>query len=331
MERQILKQNFLKENDLSSANIIDMQADASFRTYSRIVLKDKSFILMDAPPDKEKLFEFINISKYLCGNGFSAPEIFASDTKNGFLLLEDFGDESFTKVLNFRSKFNSQYSEKDLYLEAIQILLELTKIPSLDSLPLYNDELLLNEVKLLIDWFMKFVVNIHLSDQAQQEYIDIWRELLKKINILPNVTVLRDYHADNLMWLPHNFGKKKIGLLDFQDAVIGSPLYDLVSLLEDIRRNISEDVIITGMKYYQESIHVSENEFLSAYYILAAQRNCKIIGIFSRLAFRDNKIKYLQFLPKTWQNLQRELEYPILSPLKKWLDCNIKPEFRYAN
>ncbi len=321
-EREILIKEFLQQNNLGDASRYRLSSDASFRHYERITTKDKkTMMLMDAPPGKEDVRPFVNIDKYLKQRGFSAPEIFAADEANGFLLLEDLGDESYTKVLDGSSKFSSKYEEYEIYSAAIDVLIQLDRSTLPEKTPGYNDELLVRESNLLVDWYIPNVMPEFATPEVKQEYIAIWDSLLHLKKVTDDVIVLRDYHADNLMWLPERNGVERVGLLDFQDAVIGSPVYDMVSLLEDARRDVSSATVAACISRYLEArTSINRNDFMAAYAILAAQRNCKIIGIFSRLAIRDNKPRYINYMPRVWGHLQYDLKHPVLAELKKWFD-----------
>jgi aminoglycoside/choline kinase family phosphotransferase len=291
--------SFLSANRLEGAERLALSGDASHRRYERIIKNNKKFMLMVAPIDKEDIRPFIKIDGILREAGFNAPEIIASDAENGLLLLEDFGDELFSRILA-----ENLAEEEELYREAIELL---AKLPQKADLPRYSNEKLLEEAALLVDW--------HLTAADKKEYLAIWHELLAKLDNSKQVLVLRDYHADNLMWLPERSGRQRIGLLDFQDAVIGHPAYDLASLLEDARRDVAQDIVVAALKNRTAG-------FVRDYFILAAQRNCKIIGIFNRLQIRDGKEIYLQFLPRVWNHLRNDLKYPALAPLKTWMEKN---------
>jgi len=330
MTRESQIKNFLQTNNLWQAERQQISGDASFRRYERLFDAGKSYILMDAPPTKEDVPSFINIATFLRRKGFSAPEIYANDLENGLLLIEDLGEDSYTALLSGRSRLSKKYTEEELYISAIEVLVQIGKLALPRKLPPpYSNEMMMKECQLLSDWYLPNVCPSHANDKVKTEYFAIWQELLNYKKICEDVLVLRDYHADNLLWLPDRVREKRIGLLDFQDAVIGSPIYDIVSLLEDARRDVSKEVVHNAIKFYLDSQNViKKSEFMEVYNILAAQRNCKIIGIFSRLAVRDNKPNYLSFIPRVWGHLQSDIEHPTLKPLKKWLDENIPVDIR---
>jgi aminoglycoside/choline kinase family phosphotransferase len=321
LQRQEVKNIFLANNGLADAVIHKLPADASFRTYDRITHEDKSFILMDAPPEKEDVKPFIKIANFLLAHGISAPEIYASDIENGFLLLEDFGENKYSSVLSATPRNELEELEVILYNKAIDLLVELHKVDVPADIEYYNDDILVNEALQLTKWYIPVLNGEEMDEKIEREFVDIWKQLLPLTRIFPDVLVLRDYHADNLMWLPERSGIKKVGALDFQDAIIGSPIYDIVSLLEDLRRDVSDklaDQMIT--RYLEASPHILRKDFLAVYSILGAQRNCKIIGFCARKAIKDNNSSYIRMLPRMWKYIERDLRHPLLLPLKNWFD-----------
>ncbi len=320
------KENFLKKNSLSEFEILPMQTDCSLRFYERISNGKKSLILMNCPPKGENIDMFIIIAKFLQNEGFSAPSIIDYDEMNGLLLLEDFGDKSLTKV--FGSQQNLEM-EQETYFQAIDLLVKLHSIsPAKLSLPKYDFELLMKELMVFINFYIPIINGSKLNDAQISEYETMWKSLLDHLNILPEVITLRDYHADNLMFLEERSSYKKIGLLDFQDAVIGSPAYDLVSLLEDARRDVPKKIVDACIDRYIESINglISRRNFLAAYYILGAQRNCKIAGIFARKASEGNSA-YLKMIPRVLNHLKNDLKHPLLLPLRNWLATHLPGSF----
>jgi len=327
VERAHLTIDFLAKNGWGKATRFPLSGDASFRRYERLKLNGKTMMLMDAPPPQEDVNPFIYIDEYLRDIDLSAPEIFAKDIKNGFLLLEDLGDDIFTEVLSGKSPLSNKCNEKDLYIAAVDALVELQNALLPKNLPPYNEKLLMDECKLLSDWYLPHI-GIK-SKHAGEEYLSIWEQLLKLEKIADDVVVLRDYHADNLLWLPGRKGVKKVGLLDFQDAVIGSPVYDIVSLLEDARRDVDLITVSATIDHYLNlRPSIQRDEFIAAYSILAAQRNCKIVGIFTRLAFRDNKPRYLSYLPRVWKYIMYDVQHPVLKDLKQWFEKEIPEDKR---
>ncbi len=297
-----LANKFLERHNLLNCQIIKIAGDASFRSYYRIFCGDKNFILMFAPPSHEDIKPFIKVDEFLVANDFSAPKIYAIDHENGFILLEDLNDDTYGRIL---AKDLSQ--ELPLYQKACDVLLRLHKTSNLEGLPSYNAGLLLREVMLLIDWYLPLKKR-NITTQEVQDYRYFWFELFDKLDKENQTVVLRDYHADNLLALPEKEGFKQVGLLDFQDAVIGSKAYDLVSLLEDARRDVDNFNRDKLLNYYLDKSGCDKEKFLNDYAILSLQRNIKIVGIFARLSIRDGKHHYLDLLPRVIGFIERRLD-----------------------
>ena len=290
---------FLEKNNLQGAERKALAGDASNRRYERIQHLGNSYMLMIAPPEKEDVRPFVKVGKILVNQGLNAPKILAEDIENGYLLLEDFGDVLYSKYLA-----NNPSSELALYKAAIEVL---EHLPTNSDLPDYSMQKLLDETALLTDWYK--------GAENRDEYLQIWSDILSQVETRKKVLVMRDYHADNLMWLPEREGLQKVGLLDFQDALMGHAAYDLVSLLEDARRDVTPETVKEILKNYDEN-------FIRDYYILGAQRNCKIIGIFNRLKKRDGKDNYLKFIPRVAAHLAGDLQHPSLKPMRDWIERN---------
>jgi len=325
-------QQFLKETDFRDAQLQPLAGDASFRRYIRVNKGDQKAMLMDAPADKEDVRPFVSVAEYLTKKAFSAPKIYASHVPNGLLLLEDFGNDSFTLLLKKEEEKASQ--EETLYVAAIDVLAQWHdenrkfSMPSALPLPVYSTELLLREVSLFADWFLPQVLGRSKASLLRMEFMGIWQRILAKNPLSTGVFVHRDYHADNLMWLPQREGAARVGLLDFQDGVYGDAAYDVVSLLEDARRDVPQSLADAMIARYIAISGVNATKFLTAYATLGAQRNCKIVGIFARLAARDGKHHYLNFLPRVWQHLEHNVQHPDMAELKHWLDTYVPTEAR---
>jgi N-acetylmuramate 1-kinase len=306
--------DFLASHGWANAVVTLVAADASFRRYFRATAKDGSkAVLMDAPPPHEDPKPFIEIARYLVGQGFHAPQIMAADLEQGLVLIEDFGDLQMRQHLDVAPQDAPQ-----IYTTAIDALVRLAKAPVAD-LPAYDEAAYLREVKLLSEWYMPAMGLA--VDEA--EYEALWKRLLAPILAVQTVTVLRDYHAENIMLLPDG----DQGIIDFQDALVGHPAYDLVSLLQDARRDVDPELEQAMLSYYREATG-ADADFDLHYALLGAQRNTKIIGIFTRLWKRDGKERYLGFLPRMWGLLERDLAHPGLAELKDWFDRNIPADIR---
>ena len=309
--------HFLEQHGWTAPEITAVAGDASFRRYFRVESGTRHAILMDAPPPHEDPRPFVDIACHLRGQGFAAPEILAQDLAQGLVLLEDFGDQRMREHLDEHPE-----DEKGIYTQVVDLLAELRLQPAAD-LPPYSRDEYLREVNLLTEWYcpaQELEVDLPGFEQA-------WDQVLKSVVDVqdPPVTVLRDYHAENIMLLKNG----RLGLLDFQDALAGHSAYDLVSMLQDARRDVS-DALESAMVTHYLSVtgEPDPDQFRSHYAILGAQRNTKIIGIFTRLCRRDGKARYLDFLPRMWDLLEKDLRHPDLSPVAVWFDQNIPAEIR---
>jgi N-acetylmuramate 1-kinase len=304
-----------------------LAGDASFRRYYRLGGDGRRAVLMDAPPPQEDVAPYIAVSKLLRRLGFSAPEVFAEDRARGFLLIEDFGDDTYARLLDRGA------DEPALYALAVDTLVELQRAVEARGSPdlsAYDAERLLAEAALLVDWYAPAALGEPLSHARREEYLDLWRTLLPQAALSDDTLVLRDYHVDNLMLLRDRSGVQGCGLLDFQDAVCGPPSYDLVSLLEDARRDVPADLRLQMTERYLAAFPALDRAtFLRSAAILAAQRNCKILGIFTRLWKRDGKPRYLVHLPRIWRLLEQELAHPALDPIARWLDRHLPHSARH--
>ena len=318
---------FLSGTDWRDARMTALSGDASFRRYFRLAGGPSPALLMDAPPARENAAAFVRIARHLCTLGFSAPEIHAEDPERGFLVIEDFGDATFTRRLADGG------DEAALYALATDTLIALHRHAGAAAvdLPPYDAAALQREADLLIDWFLPAVSGAPAPPAAAAEYRAVWCNLYPLAEAAPPTLVLRDYHVDNLMELPGRAGVAACGLLDFQDALIGSPAYDLVSLVADARRDIRPALRDAMVERYLAAFPALDREaFLAAAAMLSAQRNCKIIGIFTRLMARDGKPVYLQHIPRVWRLLEADLAHPALAPVRAWLDKAIPPAQRIA-
>ena len=322
MGRSKHRDEFLAEHGWKEANIVTLAADASFRCYYRLELSGQSAVLMDAPPAHEDIRPFVAVAQYLLKLKLSAPRILGQDTNSGFLLIEDLGDEKFNTLLKTADKPNI------LYKRAIDVLCVLHKAEPPSWLSPYSHELLLAEVDLLVDWYWPTVTGTTIDSSTRTTYRNAWIEVFSAVKFGPPVTVLRDYHSDNLMWLPNRNGVAAVGLLDFQDALTGSPAYDLVSLLEDARRDVSGTLVENMIQRYVSATGTPWSSIERAYSVLGAQRNSKIIGIFSRLWRRDKKAAYLTLIPRVWRLLENNLTDPLLAPVRLWFDQHLPKYLR---
>jgi N-acetylmuramate 1-kinase len=305
---------FLADAGWGGAEILPVAGDASFRRYFRAVLPGRSAILMDAPPPHEDPRPFIAIAKWLNGKGFAAPKILHEDLGQGLILIEDFGDTRMRETVD-----GAPESELRLYEAAIDILIDLHKHEAAPVDP-YDMAVYRREANLLPEWYCPAIG----VDADAEGYRAAWELVLAPVLDHPPVTVLRDYHAENIMLLP---GSDDLGLLDFQDALAGHPAYDLVSLLQDARRDVPAELETAMLDRYKR-ITGAGDAFDVAYHVLGAQRNAKIVGIFTRLWKRDGKPRYPTLCPRVWRYLERDLAHPALKPVADWFDANLPAEMR---
>ncbi len=300
--------DFLERAGWGGAVITPLAGDASFRRYFRIIGPTGNAVLMDAPPPHEDTRPFLAVADHLHEHGFAAPRILARDTDAGLVLLEDFGDD------RMREALDADPSREDaIYTQAIDLIRDLHRYPA-GELPLYDMVVYQREAGLFPEWYMPAV-----GLEVAPGWEEAWDAALAPIASDHSTTVLRDYHAENIMLLPDG----SLGLLDFQDALAGHAAYDLVSLLQDARRDVSPELEARMMDYYGPVDR-------AAYALLGAQRNAKILGIFTRLWKRDGKPRYLGFQPRMWTYLERDLAHPALAPVKTWFDAHVPQDKRAA-
>ena len=313
--RQKLRREFLSLCNLSAAKLNPLAQDASFRCYYRVLGSRQSYILMDAPPDKEQTEPFIKIAKHLNCLGLNAPDILHMDVEHGFILLEDFGDNTFTRLLS------EQHDETVLYDLALDTLIKLQTHPRATEVvvPRYTTELLVNEALLLCDWYFEYKTTNKMNRYSRDHFKQCWTCILDSLASIKPTLVLRDYHVDNLVKLSNN----QCGLLDFQDAVIGPAAYDIVSLLEDARRDIDPILHQRSLaRYFARIDDTDQTQFMNWYGVLGAQRHCKVLGIFTRLSIRDGKSHYLSHIKRVEALLRSHLNMTHLQPLKYWFNEN---------
>jgi hypothetical protein len=346
------RQEFLRAAGWGDAEIAPLPGDASTRHYARLNHKGRHAMLMDqpqaaeaaiAPPDADETTRralgynavarlagadcrrFSAAADYLRARGLAAPKIHAADFAHGWLVLEDLGDALFSDVLAQGGP------EEQLYKAAVEILARLHQETApgdlAPGLPLfiYDEIALIAETDLMLEWFFPLALGRKASEAEYREHRALWRKALHAVAGSERVFVHRDYHAQNLLWLPERDGLARVGLIDFQDAVAGSRAYDLISLTEDARRDVSPELGEVAVRHYLATMHdqgtpLDEAAFRAEMAVMAAQRNTKIVGIFARLYARDGKRRYLSYLPRVWRYLERDLSHPLLTDLRAWYD-----------
>ena len=341
---------FLSRSSFGGASRHYMQGDASTRAYELLIRDGASFVLMNSPkrPDgppvrdgkpysaiahlAENVTPFIAMAAALRARGFSAPAIVAADRDAGLLIMEDLGRELVVDG-------DPPLPVVPRYEAAADLLAALHRTAMPDVLPVeagvdytlprYDLDAFLIEVELMADWYLPRL-DVKLAGSRRDDYVELWRNALKPALTAPPVWVLRDYHSPNLLWLPERDGVARVGLLDFQDAVMGPAAYDLASLAQDARVNVSESIEIGLVSRYTRARMTADPDFdarafAQLYATMAAQRASKILGIFARLDRRDGKPQYLRHMPRVWAYLQRSLAHPALAPLAAWYRVNVPP------
>jgi len=358
--RQSAMKDFLARVGWGDAVVTPLAGDASTRSYARLALGGRKAMLMDQPQHAEApaaptnaseearralgynavarlagadCARFVAAAEWLSTHGLAAPDIYEADPAQGFVILEDLGDALFAEVLADGG------DEKTLYEHAVEVLAKIHAADAPGSLspdkPLFDYDLtaLIAETDLLVEWFLPLALQRQATEAEMAEHRSLWRAVLSGIAGQRRVFVHRDYHAQNLLWLPERSGVSRVGLIDFQDAVAGSQAYDLISLIEDARRDVSPQTAEAATTHYlamlrAQGAHVDEAAFRLEMAVMAAQRNAKIVGIFARLYRRDGKARYLAFLPRVWAYLERDLRHPALAGLRAWYDRVIPKDKR---
>lgn len=347
-EQYDLRGEFLEKAGWGAASATPLAGDASTRSYQRLTMNGANALLMVAPPSAEapscppdadeaarralgynamarlagpNLNAFVALSAALRGAGLSAPEVYASDAASGLALIEDLGDDLFARIVG-------RVEEETLYRAAIDTLAGLHSAAPLppvnpDYVMLDYDALAMEaEAQLLVEWYWPLKKGTPPGNDLLTEYQGLWRDTFENLSS-PHAFVLRDYHAENLLWLPAYEGVQRVGVIDFQDALFGHAAYDIASLLEDARRNVDPALAQKMLDHYVTQSGCDRGLFLRDYAILAAQRNAKILGIFARLAKRDGKPRYLDFLPRVEAHFQKDLARPELAPLRRFFTSHL--------
>ena len=339
------QRQFLDGAGYAEARRQRMPGDASTRSYARLLRDDGVVILMNSPwrPDGGKSYAkavhlaedvkpWVAIARALSERGFSAPAIRHADLDNGFLITEDFGHFSFVEG-------DPPRPIAERYEAATDVLAALHRAPLPEVLPLapqinyalpaFDIDALLAEVGLMLDWYLPDR-GVELDDKLRAEFVMMWRDLLSKPVAAARTWVLRDYHSPNLIWLGERADIARVGIIDFQDAVLGPAAYDLVSLLQDARVDVPEMLELSLFSRYIKARRAADEtfnpaEFAELYAIMSAQRNTRLLGTFARLNRRDGKPQYLRHQPRIWTYLSRSLAHPVLARAQQWYTANVPP------
>lgn len=358
-EREADKAHFLAAAGLAEAHREPLPGDASTRSYERLLRDGQpTLMLMDAPPaaeghplgagatDAQRIAEgysamarlsashldaFVASADFLRSRGLSAPQVLAYDTPRGFAVLEDLGEGLFARLIE------QGQDETPLYLTAIEALAQLhdqappAVLGSGDAtwpLLAYDDLALKTGADLFLEWLPQLDPRVIIDDEAREEWEALWRPIRERAQI-GGAFAHRDYHAENLLWLPDRDGVARVGMIDFQDCVLAHPSWDLHSLLQDARRDVSPELEAKGLAhYFALRPSVDKGEFMQDYTALAALNEARIIGIFARLIVRDGKPRYRAFLPRMWRHLEANLRHPAMAELEAWFDDYAPEEIR---
>ncbi len=317
---------FIARAGWSAARREAIVGDASFRRYVRLVREASRAIVMDAPPPVEDVRPFLLIARHLRALGLSAPDIIEADTQNGFLLLEDLGDDTFTRML---ARGADEHQLYDLAMDALIALQSHPRACAID-LPRQDFAMLVDDgASLFTDWYLPEATGQATPAALRAEFFSLWQRALAPALALPPTLALRDFHIDNLLVLPGRVGAARCGLLDFQDAAIGSPAYDLVSLLEDARRDVSPGVVAAMHARHRRALPaLATPAFDLACAAVGAARHARIVGLWVRLWRRDGKPGYLRHLARTWRLLETALGHRDLAELRLWFDTHAPARLR---
>jgi len=295
-----------------------LAGDASSRSYDRLTAAGKTAVLMDAPPDQgEDIDPFVAVARHLTAIGLSAPAILAEDRDHGFLLLEDLGDDLFARLTD-----RDPSCEPVLYGAAVDVLIRLQSRPPARGLPDASAADWAEAAAFALDWY-RFAIPGDRIDTATFRQTVL--AALEAHANGPRVMILRDYHAENLLWLPHRAGVARVGVLDFQLAQLGQPGYDLVSLCQDARRDVSPTVEAAMIRRFVDAKGREDSGFAASYAALGAQRALRILGVFARLCLLSGKPGYVALIPRVWAQLQQNLSHPVLADLSL-LCADLLPE-----
>jgi len=353
-EREQDIQAFLNAAGWAKAERVPVPGDASTRRYERLTLMDKKAVLMDAPKtaeapsepegasgeDRRKLGynalarlagpnpeSFACIASELTKRGFSAPHIYATDLDAGFMLLEDLGDDLYARVI---AKDPSQ--EAPLYKAAIDALAAIYRSSFPDVFEQgknkwrvrdYDDAALLAETDLCLDWYAPDLGH-NITGDIREEWYDLWRNAFKHLEAHAPGLCLRDYHAENLFWLPERQATSRVGLIDFQDGLFSHPAYDLVSFIEDARRDVSLDLADPLIERFCDRAGIKDDaDFRAAYAVMGAQRNTKVIGFPVRADIKFGKPQYRALIPRVRNHLKHDLAHPVMAPIRGWFQKHI--------
>ncbi|HEY2617861.1 MAG TPA: phosphotransferase [Acetobacteraceae bacterium] len=333
MTREPLIAAFLDRHGYRAARAEPLAQDASFRRYLRLTGGPRPAVLMDAPPP-EDIRPFVSIAQYLTGIGVSAPEIFGADEAEGLLLEEDLGDDVVATLIDSPYPTLARFAGEgaSLFESSVDALITVQRAAAPPNLPLWDAvTMVTTALATLFDWWWPAMFGTTPPEAARGDFATALETMLAPVAAGPVCFVHRDFFAGNLLWLPQRNGIRRIGMLDFQNAAIGHPAYDLASLLQDARRDIPPKLAEHAITYYlARRPELDPAAFRAAYAACATQRHLRIAGQWVRLARRDGRPGYLSYGPRTWRLLQQSMRDPVACPLATVLDRWI-PSYRRCN
>jgi tRNA threonylcarbamoyl adenosine modification protein YjeE len=350
VERLLALRSFLDQAGYGDATRRRMAGDASIRSYARLMREDGVVILMNSPrrPDGPAIYHgksysaavhlaedvkpFVAIANGLREQNFSAPAIHHADLETGFLITEDFGSQGFVDGDPPRPIVDRYEAAVDLlaalHRKALPDILPLVA-PVSYPIPVFDTDALMVEIGLMLQWYLPDR-GAEPSEVLRAEFVAMWRDLLQEAEASARTWVLRDFHSPNLIWLGERTGIARVGIIDFQDAVLGPPAYDVVSLLQDARIDVPEALELALLTRYIKARRDADTGFDPAgfaanYALMSAQRNTRLLGTFARLNRRDGKPQYLRHQPRIWTYLSRSLAHPALAKIQAWYVANVPP------
>jgi len=315
---------FLAKHGWADAEAKPLAGDGSVRRYTRLIRGRQSCLLMACPPELS-IEPFLKVDSLLRKLGLSAPEVLASDVGAGLALVEDFGDDTFSRLLG------NGADETALYQLAVDLLIELHRRATpadLASLPIFDDDRALDGLYRMLDWYWPAIHSAPASDTVRQEFASAWRSVLPQMRIVPDSIALFDYHTDNLLRLDRP-GAAACGVIDFQDAVQAPVVFDIATLLANDRRAIPDglrDALID--RYLAAFPALDRDAFMTAFSVKTAHWNTRIVGTFARLLRRDGKLHYQRFMPRVWFLIERYTVHPALEPVAEWYRRHLPPADR---
>ena len=310
-EREHELARFLEGTGWGGAAVCKLAGDVSHRRYFRLTRPEGSrCVLMDAPAATcGSLEPFVRLTRHLRGIGLSAPEILDGDDEAGFLLLEDLGDDLFARIMARQPDL-----EQEIYRASVEVLVEMQHARPPRGIPDYSPKVQADLATLSFEWYARYGGIEPIAHDLIEEFRELVGAMIVELGACDTFQH-RDYHAENLLWLPGRKGTRRVGVLDYQTASMGRPAYDLVSILEDARRDVSTDLQAMLLDYYCELTNLHLNDLMHEYSVCGAQRNLRIIGLFARLAVRDGNPRYLKFVPRVWNHLKQDLAHPSVARL----------------